>query len=101
MAATKRYRQLPLPLTPLSRHVNAVCISFKIARRPINGILYGNEVNWTFVSYSPAFLRYISSGRLDKYALWNNCVPPMLSQIYDAIYEAALKAGYSLYELED
>jgi hypothetical protein len=101
MPASKRHRQLQLDLSSFTWSTSPIVLSFQMNRRPVKGTLYGNCLNWTFESNSPAFLRYIPSGKLDKYALWINAVPPVISELYNKIYEAALKSGYSLQEKED
>jgi hypothetical protein len=101
MPAIKRYKQLPLPLSSLARNVTPVCLSFRLKRQLVYGVLHGNVDNWTFVSNSSIFLRHIPSGRLDKYALWMDTVPVIITEIYNSIYNAALKAGYSLQEYEE
>ena len=101
MPATKRLQQLKLDLSSPPWSSGPIVLSFQMSKRPINGVLYGNCLNWTFTSSSPAFLHYIPSGKLDKYALWINTIPPVISELYNKIYAAALKTGYSLEENED
>lgn len=101
MPASKRLRQLQLDLSSFSWASSPIVLSFQIKKQPVKGVLHGNCSNWTFESNSPAFIRYIPSGKLDKYALWINTVPPVISELYNKIYEAALKTGYSLQEIEE
>ena len=101
MPTSKRLRQLQLDLSSFTWASSPIVLSFQMNKRPIKGVLHGNCINWTFESNSPAFTHYIPSGKLDKYALWINTVPPVISELYNKIYEAALKSGYSLQENED
>jgi hypothetical protein len=101
MPALRRSPQLKLGLLVVPRTYFSVVLHFSVCRRPLTGVLYGTASNWTFLSNSPAFLRYIPSGRLDKYALWVDKIPPNISTIYNGIFDAAFKAGYSLQEKEE
>ena len=101
MPAAKRLRQLRLDLSSFTRDVSPVWLSFQINRRPVKGFLYGDYQNWTFESNSPAFLNCVPAGKLNKYAYWVNTVPKGISEVYNGIFDAALKAGYSLQDIED
>ena len=101
MPSLKRLRQLRLDLSSYTRDVSPVWLSFQINRRPVKGLLYGDYQNWTFESNSPAFLKHVPSGKLNKYAYWINAVPGGISEVYNGIFEAALKLGYSLQDMEE
>jgi hypothetical protein len=98
MSSSKRYKQLKLGMDSFQYHYNCVILSFTIKRKPVSGILKGNSFDWRFQSDSPAFLKLIPSGVLNKYALWWDAIPKDLDKLYNGILEAAFKAGYDLCE---
>jgi hypothetical protein len=100
MPPTKRYKQLKLGMDSFLYHYDSVVLSFTINRKPVCGILKGNAVDWMFQSDSPAFLKLIPSGILNKYALWWDVIPKNIDKVYNGILEAAFKAGYDLVEKE-
>jgi hypothetical protein len=101
MPALKRLRQLQLDLSSFSPSTGPLCLSFQLKNRQVRGVLYGSYLNWSFESSSPVFLKYVPSGKLDKYALWVNTVPSVISELYNKIYDAALKKGCSLQDKEE
>ena len=100
MPARRKYKQLKFGIDTLNRHYDNVILRFVVGRRTVIGILKGDHRNWVFLSGSEAFLRKIPSGQFFKYGLWPNGVPVGISELYNAIWEAALKAGYDLSEEE-
>ena len=100
MPPSKRYKQLKLGVDSFRSHYHCIVLSFTIKRKSVSGILKGNPVNWMFESDSPAFLKLVPSGVLNKYALWWDVVPKDLDKVYNGILEAAFKAGYDLCEKE-
>ena len=101
MTTHKRYRQLKLDIAVLRDQYEGVALSFSLNRQPVTGILIGSWTDWVFYSSSPAFLRYLPSGRLHKYTLWTGPVPRCISKLYNGILESALKAGYDISEKEE
>lgn len=101
MAVYKKYRQLRFNVDVLQDHYEAVHLQFRLYGRQVKGTLQGNFRDWNFTSSSPLFLRFIPGGVLYKYNLWLQPVPGQLSDIYNAIDEAARKAGYDLSEKEE
>ncbi|MCU7551721.1 hypothetical protein OCK74_21550 [Chitinophagaceae bacterium LB-8] len=100
MPTSKRYKQLKLGVDSFRSHYQSVVLSFTIKRKSVSGILKGNRVDWMFQSDSPAFLKLVPSGILNKYALWWDMVPKDLDKVYNGIFEAAFKAGYDLCEID-
>lgn len=96
----RKYRQLKLQISITEDHLDAVPLTFRLNRHFIQGILNGSVSDWFFQSQSPAFLKLVPSGRLQKYALWCNGVPRGISRIYNGIVEAAARSGYILDEKE-
>jgi len=101
MPAYKKYKQLKLAIDSLQDHYNMVSLSFKLHQKPVTGVLNGSALDWSFESESPVFIKYIPSGMLRKYSLWTDKVPKNISQMYNAISDAALKAGFDLSEKEE
>lgn len=101
MAVYKKYRQLRFNVDVLLDHYEAVPLQFRLYNRTVKGTLHGSFRDWYFCSSSPVFLSFIPDGVLHKYNLWFHPVPGQLSDIYNAIDEAALKAGYDLSEKEE
>lgn len=101
MAVYKKYRQLRFNVDVLQDHYEAVPLQFQLYNRIVKGTLHGDFRDWFFTSSSPVFLRYIPDGVLHKYNLWLHPAPGQLSDIYNAIDEAALKAGCDLSEKEE
>lgn len=101
MAVYKKYRQLRFNVDVLLDHYEAVPLQFRLYNRTVKGTLHGSFRDWYFCSSSPVFLSFIADGVLHKYNLWFHPVPGQLSDIYNAIDEAALKAGYDLSEKEE
>jgi hypothetical protein len=100
MPPSKRYKQLKLGMDSFQYHYDSVVLSFTINRKPVCGILKGNSVDWMFQSDSPAFLKLIPSGTLNKYAIWWDAIPKDINKVYNGILEASFKAGYDLCEKE-
>jgi hypothetical protein len=98
MRTLKRYKQLKLGVDSVRYHYSGIFLSFALNRKPVCGILKGNSLDWMFQSDSPAFLKQIPGGVLNKYALWWDHIPKDLDKIYNGILEAAFKAGYNLCE---
>lgn len=101
MTAARKYKQLKFSMDPLKDHYDAIALRFKLHHQVIKGALTGNYQYWFFKSESPAFLKHIPSGILFKYAIWENHIPTEVSNLYNAIWEAAFKAGYDLQEKEE
>jgi hypothetical protein len=100
MAPSKRYKQLKLGVDSFQYQCPCVVLTFSIKRKPVCGILKGSAVDWMFQSDSPAFLKLIPSGVLNKYALWCDAIPKDIDKVYNGILEAAFKAGYDLCDKE-
>lgn len=101
MTVRKRKAQLRLCIDVLKDQYHSVPLTFKLNNKTINGYLNGTAEDWTFTSYTPAFLEHIPWGVLNKYALWLNCVPAIISQVYHGIDDAAIKAGYTIHSKEE
>ncbi len=101
MTVRKRKNQLRLCIDVLKDQYHSVPLTFKMKNKLINGWLNGTAEDWTFSSYTPVFLEHISSGVLNKYALWLNRVPGVISELYNSIDEAALKSGYTIHTKEE
>jgi hypothetical protein len=97
----KKYKQLKLSMEFYQNHYGGLFLSFKLGRKTIDGILYGDTHDWFFQSSTPDFLYIIPSGILKKYALWIGEVPKEISTIYNSIIDAAFKAGYNMLEKEE
>ncbi|MDB5253466.1 MAG: hypothetical protein JWP27_2635 [Flaviaesturariibacter sp.] len=100
MTRRRRYTQLKLEIQRLNTHFDAVPLRFLLQGGYVSGILKGNHQWWVFTSDSPGFRSHIPDGRLCKYSLWTDRVPPVVSELYNAIWEAAIKSGYDLAEQE-
>ena len=101
MPTRKRYRQLKFAIDELQGHYDCVLLFFKLNGQEVHGVLNGSVLDWTFESYSAAFLKIVPSGRLHKYALWFDSVPKQLNKVYWGIWEAATRAGYAITEKEE
>lgn len=95
-AVFRKYKQLRFNVDVLQDHYEAVPLLFRLYHKKVKGILQGDFRNWQFTSSSPVFLKYIPGGTLHKYNLWLQPVPRELSDVYNAIDQAALKAGCDL-----
>jgi len=93
--------QLKFCLDTLSYRYNSVALQFKLGNKLVTGILKGTVDHWIFKSGSAAFLRYIPNGTLSNYGFWIDSVPSNISELYNKIDEAALKAGYDLAQKEE
>lgn len=100
MPVRKRYRQLKFEIDEQQDHYEGVLLRFRLNREEVTGLLNGSITDWVFQSDSPAFLKFVPSGRLCKYALWYDRIPQQVNRIYKGMWEAALKAGYELSEKE-
>ncbi len=100
-----RYRrnkwQLQFRLDTLGYRYNSVALQFKLGNKLITGILKGTVEHWVFRSVSAAFLHRIPDGSLSNYGFWIDSVPQNISELYNKIDEAALKAGYDLKQIEE
>lgn len=92
---------MKLGIEPYRDQFNNLWLSFRLGKYIVEGVLNGACHEWYFESYSAAFLKQVPSGVLHKYELWYNSVPKNISNIYNSIMEAALKAGYDLLEKEE
>ena len=101
MPAQKRLKQLKLGIDALQDQYNGVFLHFRLGYQIVEGVLNGSAADWTFQSYSRAFLKQVPTGTLYKYMLWMDSVPPGISNVYNAIEEAAFKAGYDMIEREE
>jgi hypothetical protein len=98
MTVRRKYKQLKFGIDTLHRHYDNVVLRFVVGRRTVIGVLKGDHRNWVFLSNSEAFLRKVPSGQFFKYALWPSGVPDGISELYNAIWDAAIKEGYDLAE---
>jgi hypothetical protein len=101
MPATRRYKQLKMDMPSLRDHYKGIGLSFRLGHRCIEGLLQGSAADWAFCSESPAFVKYVPSGVLSKYMLWNDNVPRQISGLYNGILESAFKAGYDLSDKDE
>jgi hypothetical protein len=101
MRAYAKSRQLKLEIHFLQQNFNGVELSFRLHNQTVKGHLLGNAQDWMFYSCSPAFLKIVSSGKLQKYNLWLNTIPKGISEVYNGIYESALKAGFDITDKEE
>jgi hypothetical protein len=101
MSPARRYRQLKLEINTLQDQYPDIILYFRINGKEVIGMLKGSVHDWTFYSSSAAFLKVVPGGKLKKYMLWTVRIPKGLSRLYNAIGEAAIKAGYDLEEKDN
>ncbi|MFL5742574.1 MAG: hypothetical protein ACJ75B_20290 [Flavisolibacter sp.] len=83
MAFLKKYRQLKLEMNALKEQYPDILLQFKMGGREVMGILRGSISDWTFESDSPAFLKIVPTGILQKYMLWTGKIPRSIGKLYN------------------
>ena len=82
----------------MKKTYNQVALSFTIDKEPIEGVLEGDYVHWTFGSKSPSFLHYVPGGVLHSSAGWKGSIPKEIHMLYKSIWTAAEAKGYGFDE---
>ena len=82
----------------MEKTYHQVDLSFTIDDEPIEGILEGDYIHWTFTSKSPAFLPFVPDGVLHSSAGWKGSIPKEIHMLYKSIWTAAEAKGYGFDE---
>jgi hypothetical protein len=79
----------------MKKTYDQVALDFTIDSEPVEGVLDGDYIHWTFTSKSPSFLRYVADGVLHSSAGWKGSIPKEIHMLYKSIWTAAEAKGYS------